>query len=106
MIEDCDDFSDMELIENASSYNTPNVPCVYLLFHDWELEYIGQTSNLKKRISSHITLRCSVVGAHQSKQFDKVMFKICKNKIEREVLELTLIERYKPMYNEFMQSYL
>ena len=47
----CDDWTMMEF--NKLGDSIPKVPCVYFLFNDIELVYVGQTKNLNQRIQNH-----------------------------------------------------
>ena len=95
-MKDNDVFEKMAITENLKKL--PDVPCVYLLFDNWCLEYIGETSNLKRRISNHKSLRYSI-GMHSSKRYNKILYLPCKNKEERIEIEDDLIFDFEPMYN-------
>lgn len=95
-------FEKMEIAENTEKL--PKVPCVYLLFDNWCLEYIGQTSNLKKRMVNHKSLK-HTVGMHSSKRYNKILYLLCKNKDRRIEIEDNLTFDYEPMYNHFSPIY-
>ena len=95
-------WANVEIVEKL--FKIPKIACVYLLFDDWCLEYIGQTSNLKNRIVNHKTMKHSVL-AHGSKRFNKVIYFPCKNKKQRIKIEDDLIFEYEPMYNHFSPLY-
>lgn len=81
----------------------PEVPCVYFLMNDIELCYVGQTVNLKNRISQHnslfndnIYLGSKLVVPHS---FDTIYYYVVEDKYKRRELELELIYEYLPKWN-------
>jgi len=95
-------FSKMEIVEDLSK--VPETACVYLLFDNWCLEYIGETSNLKRRAFNHKSLRHSI-GMHSSKRFNKILYFPCENKKDRLPIEDMLTFDLEPMYNHFSPIY-
>ena len=84
----------------------PSVPCVYIIFiENWsgftrEVQYIGQTSNLYKRLSSHIVYS-KVRKIIYDKRFSiDVKIKYIESKKKRELLEKKLIQKLKPPFNK------
>ena len=87
---------------------------VYGIFSDCKLIYIGQTSNSKKRNSSHFSIRNNLKDAQAQSnvsyalsigelQHDKLRFKMLEvidDKQSRLDKEQRLIQRYKPLYND------
>ena len=61
---------------------------VYHLIKDNEVIYIGQSSNIKKRLYGH-----------KSKQYDSVEIFHCDTEEERRALEKEHIEKYRPDFN-------
>ena len=49
-------------------------PCVYFLFNNDDLVYVGQTVNLLSRIGTHIN---SAIYSEKAKQFNRVFFVPC-----------------------------
>ena len=45
------DFSMFEIANLKDEI--PKASCIYFLFNDWEMVYIGITTNLKRRINVH-----------------------------------------------------
>jgi len=98
---DCDDWSKMEFCF-LDDYISP-VACVYFLMNDNELKYIGQTNNLKNRISQHnetfnenIMLGGKLINP---RNFNSVYYFVDWNKHSRIKLEREYINMYSPKWN-------
>ena len=82
-------------------------PCIYFLFNDIELVYIGQTRKLKERINSHINDKFWQYNYDMRKyerieEFNKVFYLPASSNLnEREALEQEYIENYEPKFNGF-----
>jgi hypothetical protein len=68
----------------------PKYFIVYQLLKDGEIVYIGKTSNIHKRLASHI----------KNKDFNNVLLFKCPDETYQSVLEQTLIEKYRPPLNK------
>ena len=86
----------------------PIVSCIYFLFNDIELIYIGQTGNLKQRIAFwnrilnyDITSKGLSAQITMKKIFNRVFFLEEKSKRKRLDIEAEFIYNYKPKINEF-----
>ena len=64
-------------------------PCVYFLFRDNVLVYVGKTQNIYLRIGQHIT--------EGQKKFDSFEYFITE---DADALEAVLIQILKPIYNK------
>ena len=67
---------------------------IYFLMDGLELVYIGKTTKLAGRITSH---KGEIVN---QKQFDSLFFLPLENNWEMNVLETIYIDIYKPKYNK------
>jgi len=86
-----------------------DVSCIYFLFNDWELVYIGETKNLRYRIYHHYyNLQCvfpinvSLYTDEYYKPFNKVGY-IPLNDLSyklRWYLEQSYIDEYEPKFNK------
>ena len=66
-------------------------PCVYRLWKDNEVVYVGQTKSLIKRIAQHL----------DSKDFDRFeIYAVMTNEAIRLNIERRLIQETKPIYNK------
>lgn len=66
---------------------------IYKFYHDKELLYIGQTTNLDARISSH---KSSKVWWNE---INVILYAECNNKFEMDTYEKYYIIKLKPKYN-------
>ena len=82
-------FSDL----NVSLGNIPKIPCVYILMLDNEARYIGQTSNLFRRINY----------GHLDKLFNRVLYIKCFDKRMRMDIENEIFGWCYPLYNHYRQ---
>ena len=78
----------------------PEKPGVYIFKKGRKVIYVGKAKNLKKRLQQHLKLaqedpkeRAIVYGS------EKVEWIITRNEYEALVLEIDLIQQYKPKYN-------
>jgi len=69
--------------------------CVYLLYNNGDIIYVGKTNNLDRRIYQHN------VGNwfELPKDFDMVLSYIIQDKKRRTEIERELIKSFKPKYN-------
>jgi len=99
------DLSDYELIELTDDVRScvPNVKCVYFMFNDDELVYVGQTINLKNRIGVHSMNFNSNTFVGNKKigedSFNKILYKEIEDKITRKKLEKMYYEMFEPKLN-------
>jgi len=80
--------------------NAPEKPGVYLFKKGKKPLYIGKAKNLKKRLLQH--LKASEVDPKERaiiKNSDGVEWIVTRNEYEALVLEIDLIQQYKPRYN-------
>jgi excinuclease UvrABC nuclease subunit len=73
--------------------NFPEIPCVYVLCSYGAVEYVGQTENLRKRITQHCHFR-------DGKIFDHVKVAYVEGSGRRLDLEQQLIARLNPRLNK------
>ena len=80
--------------------SAPEKPGVYLFKKGKKVLYVGKAKNLKKRLQQHLKLaqedpkeRAIVYGS------DSVEWIITRNEYEALLLEIDLIQQYKPKYN-------
>ena len=69
----------------------PKQLCVYFLFYNGEIRYIGKTKNLQQRMMTHHT---SI-----TKYFDRVGYVPCETINELSILESKMISKYNPPDN-------
>jgi excinuclease UvrABC nuclease subunit len=89
-----------KLIErNENRYNIHGIeklffkPCIYFLKMNQQTVYIGETTSLMQRITSHIN--------ENTKIFDSLSFEVFDgSEAERKAYEAELINRIKPFYNK------
>ena len=63
--------------------------CVYILYNEDVIVYVGQSKNIYNRLNQHI----------RDKEFDRVRYLHCRE--DRKLYwEKVLIDRYKPIYNK------
>ena len=63
--------------------------CVYILYNEDLIVYVGQSKNIYNRLTSHI----------RDKEFNRVRYLHCRE--DRKLYwEKVLIDRYQPMYNK------
>jgi excinuclease UvrABC nuclease subunit len=67
---------------------------VYILYWGESVQYVGQTENLKKRLSRHLT------GVYDWKHFDEVNMIVIEDWKERLLKERELIVKYQPALND------
>lgn len=98
----CDDWTRMKF--KTLTDKIPKSSCVYFLFNDIELVYIGQTQNLKQRLQWNN----SVINANwfignkpmDSFIFDSVYYlPVVNKKEERLRIEREYLEMYNPKCN-------
>jgi excinuclease UvrABC nuclease subunit len=70
------------------------VKCVYFLFNDIRLQYIGRTKDLKNRIYQHVG-----ISGNLHLEFDKIGFIQIEDEQERGDFETKMIEKYLPPCN-------
>lgn len=73
----------------SSSVEKKKSSCIYKLFHNGVVVYVGQTTNIRARIINHMGY----------KNFDFFDFEFCE-KINANELESELIVKYRPIYNK------
>lgn len=82
-----------QFFEYRSSAHLPTylekLPCVYILYNNDEIVYVGQTVQLATRISGHI-----------GKEFDYVQVIVCLDAGLRTRIEQHLIKTFAPAYNK------
>jgi len=78
-----------ELSKNKKILNKTIKYHVYALWHNGEIVYIGQSTQLKERIRAHT----------KNKEFEAYSHVECKSKLEMDVLEADLIIKLQPKYN-------
>lgn len=107
MMQDTDVFnlSDYEIVTLAKNVrsNIPDSKCIYFLLYDDELVYVGQTVNLKNRISVHDMNFNSNTYLGDKKigvdSFNKVVFKEIDDLAIRKKLEKKFYEMFEPKLN-------
>lgn len=73
---------------------------IYILYFKNKIVYVGQTTHIKSRISTHDKSRISIDGmTKKDKYFDSFSFFIVNNSIESNAIEYYLINKYKPPFN-------
>jgi len=111
-----DDWSKMIFVDNLDFNNllkeqrlSDNIPCIYFLFDDWELIYIGETTNLRSRSYKHYYEKqyYSDIKNTFVSPFNKIGYLELEtlNKDERYKIEQDYIENYKPKYNDYNWYY-
>ena len=60
----------------------PDKPGIYFLYEDEELQYIGRTKSIKKRISTHISVNKHIINAFEPHDIAKKMHKITRVEFE------------------------
>lgn len=83
-----EDYVD-KLSKNKISVESLNGFCVYALWDDDEIVYVGQSTQLGQRITAHT----------KNKIFDSYSFFDCKSFDEMDAIESALIVQLKPKYN-------
>lgn len=66
--------------------------CVYALWKDNEIVYIGQSTQLKFRINAHT----------KTKSFDEYSYFECESEAEMKAIESSLIIELQPKYNKLI----
>ncbi len=72
----------------------PKIPCVYLLMNDIELIYVGNTCNLRFRLSQH-----KRKIREYEEIFDSVLFIPIEDTKKRSKLERMFISEFDPKWN-------
>lgn len=76
--------------KNKINVEDINKICVYALWHEYEIVYIGKTNNINRRLSQH----------QKDKRFDSYSFINMDNDFIAELIESKLILELKPFYNK------
>ena len=75
-------------------YNTINWPIIYILYKEWCVVYVWESSFWLRRATSHI-----------DKEYDYIdIFKAPVDCSERRIIENELILKYKPKYNSIINA--
>lgn len=89
-----DNYKKIKLLKNSNRINLEgfNTPCIYILYKEDEMVYIGETTSFSKRLAQHIT--------EGKKCFDsfKLRYFIDNDKV-RKNKEKRMIKKFKPKYN-------
>jgi excinuclease UvrABC nuclease subunit len=98
-----DNWENMKHFHIRKLKNATEESCIYFLFNDIELVYIGMTSNLKKRIQSHINNLNSTIIVGKERltpiEFDNVYY-LLEEKYKKLIkLELIYQRKYRPKLN-------
>jgi hypothetical protein len=95
-----DDWSHMDY---CSIKDAPEVQGIYFLMNENELVYIGQSNNIRRRMSLHNSnWNCNVtVGGKKLDvdSFDGIYYFECDYKPERKTYEAMYIDDYYPKFN-------
>jgi len=98
-----DDWKCMDFVKLGSGM--PEVPCVYFLMNGNELVYIGQTTNLKRRVFSHKrNWNCTLFLGDKKlgeDTFDSIYYLIVDYKKERMAYEDLFRYDYWPKLNGY-----
>ena len=78
------------LRNNIIPLESINKICVYSLWNDNEIVYVGKTNNINRRLSQHEGL----------KEFDSFSYFILENEFIADITERKLIFELKPIYNK------
>jgi predicted GIY-YIG superfamily endonuclease len=81
-----------EIAEVCDSQLFHRANYVYYLYDNGHVVYVGQTSNVMSRMTSHS------VGK-QRKSFDGAMYRLCDSENEMRKIEAQEIERLRPLLN-------
>ena len=68
----------------------PRDSCVYVLFSECKIIYIGQANNLRNRM----------IGNKHRRSADKVSYYVIESWKDKKILETRLIKRFKPPLNK------
>lgn len=86
----------------------PKVPGVYALVHKGEIVYIGESKNLADRVSHHLHKngsclldKISSTVRNTDEYLEQCSMKFLEVNFGRLELEEFLIEKYKPLFNNF-----
>ena len=83
--------------------NIPKVSCVYFLFNDIELVYIGQTKNLRTRVMHHNNFLNPNITVGDKKfgidMFDSFYYLRVEDQKERRRIEKFYYDKYDPKCN-------
>jgi excinuclease UvrABC nuclease subunit len=98
-----DNWENMKHFNIRQLKNATEEACVYFLFNDIELVYIGMTSNLKKRIQNHIIhLNTTIITGNERltpPEFDNVYYLLEERYKKLIELELIYQRKYRPKLN-------
>lgn len=95
-----EDWSHMDfcLLKDA-----PSIPGIYFLMNDIELVYIGQSKNIRRRVSEHSgNWNCQLILGNEKLEedsFDGLYYFECDYKPERKEYEKMFIEDHAPKFN-------
>lgn len=78
------------LRNNIIPLETINNICVYSLWNDGEIVYIGKTNNINRRLSQH----------EGFKEFDSFSYFVVDNDFIADITERKLIYELRPIYNK------
>jgi predicted GIY-YIG superfamily endonuclease len=80
------------ILRNPKPHPAPDagVPVVYVLLRRGTIVYVGQSTDVKSRVSSH----------RRTKSFDAVELYVCDSQLEAADLEAVLIDQHRPQYNK------
>ena len=106
MIKDIDiDVADWSMFESMDfdKKNLSSIACVYFLFNDDELVYVGSTKNLKQRANYHDVFLNSntYLGKEQIGEdtFNKILYHQESDIVVRKELEKKYYEAFEPKCN-------
>lgn len=71
----------------------PVCSCCYALYDKSELQYVGQTGQLRQRIRAHIR-----TGHEKGLEFDEIRF-LEVDGVQKSICELLMISAYRPIVN-------
>jgi len=105
MIQDIDiDVTDWTMFNCVSlDEKIPKVPCVYILFNEDELVYVGNTKNLRTRLMYHNSYLNPNLYLGNKKitenLFNKAYYRIESNPIKRKEFEKKYYTAFEPKVN-------
>ena len=82
------------LRNNIIPLESINKICVYSLWNDKEIVYVGKTNNINRRISQH----------EGSKEFDGFSYSVLENEFIADITERKLIFELQPIYNKTIEK--
>lgn len=99
-------ISNIPIVGNKESWINPVIPKkrgIYFLFNKRELYYIGKSSNIRQRVTTHITPQSHTPARScihvPSNEINMVAFLLFQDDSFIDVAELFYITYYKPKYN-------